>query len=556
MCLQVTQSLVSLRIRTVFCPPKMLTMKRILLSLAIVLFSSFSAFAQLDLSAFTATGRGGVATTFSTDYQTIGINPANLGFVKNFRDPLVTLGFGESSFTVRAEPLTRKELFSSLLKFGENRDQLPYSVIESGDLTSKEALARRYANKDFTLNLDAMIFGASVHLPGHIGVAVNVRDRVQLYTRLGGLASNLAFLGANSGYFSHLALSDGRVIRNDRYPFDPSPGAMQPPTGLTEDQQASVVIGTFAGADTLNALTARELMAGSRISTSWFREFNINVGGRVYDSYNLSVYVGAGVKLIRGIMIMDIDVANDGQSFNANTLSIADGLIDFERFSLQENFQRKDLIFPSGAAKGTGLDFGLTMVIKRNFYIGAALTNLGKITPEEQGSYRIEGDNLIRQFQGHGLDNYTILNSSPNSFAIGGERSPINWQRQTIDEIKLPTTIRVGASYEYLKTVHVGIDIIHPLEKVAGNLENTLIGVGGDFRVAKLFKLSSGANFLLSSGTRVNIPLGITYSAGKGTYEAGIATKDIFTYFTQAEGSTFSFATGFLRFRLGSVGRD
>ena len=93
-------------------------MRRILLSLVIVLFFALPTFAQLDLSAFTATGRGGVATTFSTDYQTIGINPANLGFVKSFRDPLVTLGFNEASFTVRAEPLTRSELFKAIFKSG------------------------------------------------------------------------------------------------------------------------------------------------------------------------------------------------------------------------------------------------------------------------------------------------------------------------------------------------------------------------------------------------------------------------------------------------------
>ncbi|MGB0521467.1 MAG: DUF5723 family protein [Flammeovirgaceae bacterium] len=528
-------------------------MKRLLLSLAIVLFSTLPALAQLDLSAFTATGRGGVATTFSTDYQTIGINPANLGFVKSFRDPLVTVGFGEASFTVRAEPLTRKELFNALFTTGENRDRLPYSVKGDGDLSTKEELARRYTNKDFQVNMDAMLFGMSVHLPGHIGVAINVRDRVQLFTRLGPRAANLAFLGANSGYFSHLVLSDGRLIENDRFPFDPTPGAIQPQTTLTENEQASVVLGAFT--DTANVLTAREIMAGSRISASWFREFNISVGGRVYDSYNFSLYAGAGYKIIRGILSMDVDVANDA-TFNENSLSIADGLINFDQFTLQNNISMGDLAFPSGSSRGWGLDFGVTMVIKRNFYVGAAVTNIGEITPPSDGSYRIESNNKVEQFQGHGLDNFSLLSSSENSFAIGGERSPINWQQQQIDRIELPTTVRVGASYEYLKTVHVGIDIIHPLKRVTGNLESTLIGVGGDFRVTKLFRLSSGANFLLSSGSRINIPLGITYTGRKGKYEAGVATKDIFTYFSGAEGSTFSLATGYLRFRLGAVGRD
>jgi len=40
--------------------------------------------AQNELSNFSATGRGGVINTFASDYQVIGINPANLGRVPNF----------------------------------------------------------------------------------------------------------------------------------------------------------------------------------------------------------------------------------------------------------------------------------------------------------------------------------------------------------------------------------------------------------------------------------------------------------------------------------------
>ena len=54
-------------------------MNRFLLLTAGLLALPAAAWAQTELSNFTATGRGGVATTFATDYQAIGINPANLG---------------------------------------------------------------------------------------------------------------------------------------------------------------------------------------------------------------------------------------------------------------------------------------------------------------------------------------------------------------------------------------------------------------------------------------------------------------------------------------------
>ena len=44
--------------------------------------------AQNELSNFSATGRGGVINTFATDYQVIGMNPANLGRQGDGKVPL------------------------------------------------------------------------------------------------------------------------------------------------------------------------------------------------------------------------------------------------------------------------------------------------------------------------------------------------------------------------------------------------------------------------------------------------------------------------------------
>jgi hypothetical protein len=54
-------------------------MKKYLLT-ALLSMYSFLSFSQAEMSVYSATGRAGVATTFVTDYQAIGINPANLGF--------------------------------------------------------------------------------------------------------------------------------------------------------------------------------------------------------------------------------------------------------------------------------------------------------------------------------------------------------------------------------------------------------------------------------------------------------------------------------------------
>jgi hypothetical protein len=521
-------------------------MRRILLLLLIITFCIESSFSQLESSAFSATGRGGVATTFVTDYQTIGINPANLGFVKSFR---------EFSSTITAEPLTRDELFNSFFK------------TETTNLTfaEKEQAVARFADKSIGVNIDAMLFGFSIHLPRNIGVAVSVRDRVQLYTRLGRGASELAFLGANSSYFPNLLLSDGSQVFNPRNPtvsaaYEDVIGTPLP--SLSEEEQSAVVLGFFdeqrlndeLGITDLESFSSKDLLSNSRISASWFREYNISIGGRIYDSYNLSVYAGVGYREIRGLLVVDLEISegSDSTIFDQNYLSVATGLIDFDQFQVRDGATFKDFLFPSGVAKGRGFDFGATFVIKRNLYIAASVTNVGQITSGDS-TYSVGGQNLIEQFGGFGLSNYNLIGSQENGFAIGGDNSPIDWTPQPIRKVDLPSNFRFGASYEYLRTLHIGFDVVIPLNDVAGNLEEPLYAIGGDFRFSKIFKLSSGVNIGGNNGGKINIPLGITYIAKKGFYEAGIATRDFATYLSNSEGSTLSFASGFLRFKLGTI---
>jgi hypothetical protein len=73
----------------------------------------FSVLSQTQSGPFTVTG-GGYGTAVVTDYQCVGINPANLGWKRN--NHLVNFGVGEGVYSVYSEPLKRAlvdELFSS-----------------------------------------------------------------------------------------------------------------------------------------------------------------------------------------------------------------------------------------------------------------------------------------------------------------------------------------------------------------------------------------------------------------------------------------------------------
>lgn len=515
-----------------------------LLSLPLLLLLRITVFSQ-DISNYSATGRGGVATTFATDYQTVGINPANLGFRKSFRDPTYTLGLFELNTTIVAEALSRTELLNAIFRSGKN------SKVNFQSFEEKAAAAEKIANSNLSLNLDATIFGASARLKGGHNLAFAIRDRIQFFADINENAAEIAFLGYNASYFPELLLSNGNNILNPRNPNNNEPA-------LSEAQQQQVQLGGFLNfPDSARLYSA--ILEGTEISSSWYREYNLSYGRKLYDSYDFSLFAGVGVKLIRGFLYIDVKAENGALDPSIISISPTFG-VDFGEgdgtTAQSPTFQPpqdvsnfRKVLFPRKVGGGYGFDFGLTAVIKQNLYIGAALTNVGQITWD--GNVYQANDGRLAQFQGAGLDNYNIFGASQGAFQFGGDQSPLSWEGTDKITEALPSTFRVGASYEFFRTLHIGVDIVTPTNNGAGNLTKPLVAIGGDFRPNKLFKISTGFNAGGNNGGVINFPVGITYLARRGFYEAGIATRDITTYFANiGEGSTFSFALGFLRVKI------
>ncbi|HXA01022.1 MAG TPA: hypothetical protein VNW99_03485, partial [Cytophagaceae bacterium] len=81
-------------------------------------------------------------------------------------------------------------------------------------------------------------------------------------------------------------------------------------------------------------------------------------------------------------------------------------------------------------------------------------------------------------------------------------------------------------------------------------LQSMIWSVGGDFKPFRWLKLSGGMTHGGNYGSRLNIPLGLTFIAGEnGTWEVGFASRDAVTWFRN-NGPALSFAMGFLRFRI------
>jgi hypothetical protein len=536
-------------------------MKKIIL-LTILLFLGSKGFAQLEFSSFTATGRGGVGTTFVSDYQALGINPANLGVVRSFRDPFITFGFSEYSLNFNADAIKRRYMMDAISETVTGRADPGLSYAE------KIEAGRRMANTDISVNADFMPVGIGIHLPGNQGVAFSIRNHVQIYANFNAATTDLMFMGANSSYFEELKLSNGSSIQNPRHPNYTGPILNE---AEYEALASQVEAGTIVNPE--DYVPMNQFMAGSRISATWWSEYNIGYGKRLFDSYNFSLYGGLDLKIIRGTLMLDLDVAKDS-TFTNNYFGLARGLVieQDDMLNFNPNVRPSDLLFPKDVSKGTGYTIGFTAVVKRNLYIGASLSNwrgpLGKAIPQlgqilsSDKLYAAQPDSL-KQFSGQGFNSYNILATQEKAFGFAGESSPFDWQRIQAQRVDLPATLRVGASYEFFRTLHIGADIIIPLNQALGNPNGPFFALGGDLRLSRLIRVSSGFNTTMNAGSnkiedaslfrRPNIPLGITYTALRGNYEAGIATKDILTYIGNFDGSTVSFASGFLRFKIGAL---
>ena len=142
--------------------------------------------AQNELSNFTATGRGGVINTFATDYQSIGINPANLGRTGG---ALVAFSIGEVGLGAASRSLS-KTLFRKIISDSGQ------AIDAAG---KKELLEGMAGDNALNVNFDATSLAVSVRLPNGLGgVAISNRQRLGAHLALNRNAADYIVNGKNA----------------------------------------------------------------------------------------------------------------------------------------------------------------------------------------------------------------------------------------------------------------------------------------------------------------------------------------------------------------------
>ena len=490
------------------------TMKKTLLILSLT--ASFGALSQNEYIAYPATGKG-VASTFVTDYHCLGINPANLGWQSY--DKSVTMGSSEFGMSIYSASLAKQDL----------RDNI-WGVAKSGSLDTlsydqKIDAINGFAS-DFAFNWDYNMFGASYQNEKFGGIAISIRSRASWGSSFSNEFSNLIFNGQFSNYFDTLHYDNGTdTVNIANY------------QNMRPDSAANVTGGTASV-----PLAISDLVGDSYLRLSLNREYHIGYGRKILNIDSaFTLYGGIGAKFIQGIAIMDLSTDENGtlQMYSAFSPGFQ---IDYAA-GLNSLPGQAQTFWRSSVGTGWGLDFGVNATFFRKLHVAASVTNLGSMT--YTGNVYEATDTLLVSYSRDGLQDMNIANSIPEMLEGSGL---FRLNGLTEKKVTLPGTLRLGASLELGKFVHLGAEIISPFNDVPGSINGFAYGLGGDVKLA-------GGKVIIMAGLTgggsydTQMPLGINFCLGGGAYEIGIASRDAVTFFSQNK-PTISAAFGFARVRF------
>jgi len=493
-----------------------------LLSVSLALIISQVSFTQTQGIAYTSVGRG-VATTFVTDYHALGVNPSALGwgnkYGKKFTTGMSEFNLGFYSDSLNATKL--KKLYKAVRNDVVGKEQDPSSWQEQREF------AQDYMRSGLAIDASYNWFGFSFHTEKFGGIAFNISEQYNWYSRFNEQTTDLLFGGRLSDYFDQLTIAidgDTSVIQN---------------TGnISNDTLSSVILGTISV-----PLKLSEITNGSSIQFSWNRYYNFGYGRKLFGSDStFALYGGVGGRFIQSMAMVTMESNSSGvymYSSLSPSYDINYGAIASTNIS---TYTEKGAI-PKPVGTGYGVDLSASAQIGGFLRLAAAVNNIGAVT-YTRNVYKVR-DTLIGSMSLNGLEDYNITNSMDQLLADGGLLSLEGEEKYVV---KNAATFRAGASINIGKIASVGADMIAPFStETPGNIVNPVFSFGGEISPVAWLTLSAG--YLGGGIYKHNVPVGINFVLGGGTYEFGISSRDMLTFFLDNANSV-STAFGFARVRF------
>lgn len=484
---------------------------RTFLILFIIVFPTAShlSYAQTEASDYSRIGFVGFLTSVASDYQSVGINPANLGFVPHsdmwrLASP-VDFGVVRSK---RAWSLTALEggasLHSDALDRAGLTDMLTQTSSGTFDAKAKIQAAAKFANKGIRFSIDIITFGAAYQSDSWGGVALSMRERLSGTFRFNAASAQLAFQGRNFVYFDSTDVN----YRGDTVGYSTNPKSYS------------------------------EIFEGTRLAMLWFREIGASYGVRLVNNTasNTSVYAGIGVKYLMGYAMIDAMTEN-GQLKAYSALSPLFG-ISYGKANSPSLIAGNDY---QHIGNGWSIDLGVTIALD-NLSFSASVIDIGQIV--WSGNVFQAKDTILNGVASTGFSSYNIFEEAPK---ITGEGNYFTWDGLRSKTTTLPARMRFGTSYQYSRHWRYGLDMIFPINSEAGALGEPMVSFGADWRPKAWIQAGIG----LGGGGEMGlfIPVGISFSVLDGLWEFGITSRDIITYFTNNR-PIISGVIGVARFRF------
>lgn len=461
-------------------------MKHLLLSL--LLACSLAATAQIDMGIPAATGKGGAATAMLGNYDAIGINPANLGWHDNYKFSFTVVNVGMSAQSRAIDfPMLRKAFLNPQDTFTQ---------------AQKHDLATRFATPDgFNFSANVNWFAASVHFKKFGGLAVNIRDRAFSHVTLSPTAADILFNGVNAEKYQDSSYSGQAMSK---------------------------------------------VLDGTRLTMLHYRELNIAYGRKLFglgvksanDEQPVEFFGGIGFKKLWGLGNIDIRI-DDGILTGHSSMTTKYEV----RYGNIQNFtpQNSGRLF-NAVGTGTAFDFGFSAIINAKHCAAVSFIDLGKIKWT---------DNVL-QASDTLMPDLDSSNTGFNSWDLNSQASLfmadlINYKPGESYVMQLPSRMRLGYALKVNEHIHLGADLVVPLNKTLYNIQSPYIAVGGE---AKFGVLRVHAGFAGNKQIGWNVPCGVTIGP-LGFLELGLATGDVLTYFAKTNNPNMSFALGLIRFNFG-----
>lgn len=499
-------------------------MRRLLFTFCLFISSVLSIQAQFQQFSYSAVGKG-VATTYVSDYQCLGINSSALGWGPAYDKKHFTTGSSEFAFSFYSDSLTSDKLKSL---YQSVRGALSKNNQQTIDFQKQKESVANYAQAGVMMQFNYNWGGFAIQGKRLGGFAFNVREEYRWYSKLNQQTTDILFRGKYSSYFDSLQIvigTDTSMIANS--------------AALSQDTLNNVIAGVVKVPLNVSSITK-----GSEIKSSWNRSFNIGYGVKVFgDRDKMAVYIGAGARLIKSVAMFSL--TSDDAGLRVSSSMSPNFNIDYGAIAglNPSNFSEKGKLLPKAIGNGYGIDLSASVIFWKKIKVAMAINNLGSVT-YKRNVYTVQ-DTLLTSINLSGISNSNITSSLNQLMSQGGL---LRLQGKEKIVVANPSDLRLGASVHLGKVLSVGGDLVVPFNpEIPGSVKNTVIAFGGELRPLKFIALSAG--YIRGGIYNTSIPMGVNFIFRDGAYEIGISSYDIYSLFSNNAHSV-SAAFGFARVRF------